>query len=185
MPLTRKEAIRRFVLFGVVSHPALVALACSSVQTVSGAPAGGSLEDVLPTLQELEKNPSIEAREGFWKPGQVFSHCAQSVRYARTGFPEMKSALFRSTVGTIAFGVFSMRDSMSHGITEEIPGAEAIDPELATRAGLQALIAEIQTFLSYSGPLQPHFAYGELSHEQYNRANTWHLINHWDGLKKT
>ena len=96
----------------------------------------------------------------------------------------MKSGLFRSTVGNIAFGVFSMRDSMSHGITEEIPGAQTIDPELDTRAGLQELIGEIEDFLSYTGPLQPHFAYGDLSHEQYNRANTWHIINHWDGLKK-
>ena len=180
--LSRKEALRRFILTGIVAHPALYSLACATVP-VSGPVQGKSLEQLLGGLQKLEKDPSrIQARDGFWSPGKVFSHCAQSIRYGRTGFPEEKSALFRYTVGSLAFGVFSLRDSMSHGLTDEIPGAESIPEDYSTSDGLQELVREIEAFLVYTGPLKPHFAYGALSHEQYDRANTWHILNHLEGL---
>lgn len=180
--LSRKEALRRFILTGIVAHPALYSLVCATAP-VSGPVEGRNLEQLLAGLQKLAKDPSrVQAREGFWSPGKVFSHCAQSIRYGRTGFPEEKSALFRYTIGSLAFGVFSMRNSMSHGLTDEIPGAQKIPEDHSTEEGLEELILEIQAFLVYTGPLQPHFAYGNLNHEQYDRANTWHILNHMEGM---
>lgn len=180
--LSRKEAIRRFIMAGIIVHPAIYSLVCSTGQVV-GSVQGRSLAELLPQLKKLQEDPDrVRARSGFWSPGKVFAHCAQSIRFGREGFPELKSGLFRYTIGSAAFGVFSLRDSMSHGLTEPIPGAPEIAEDYSVASGLEELIKEVESFLAYSGPLKPHFAYGNLDHEQYDRANTWHILNHWDGL---
>lgn len=58
------------------------------------------------TLQKLERLASGPiTKSGTWNPYQVFNHCAQSVEFSMTGFPESESALFQNTAGTLAFSV--------------------------------------------------------------------------------
>ena len=45
-------------------------------------------------------------------------------------------------------------------------------------AALARLRAAVQVFAAHTGPLQPHFAYGELSKAQYEQAHAMHLANH-------
>jgi Protein of unknown function (DUF1569) len=47
------------------------------------------------------------------------------------------------------------------------------------------LIDALAAFEAWSGPLKPHFAYGELTKPQYARAHLMHLANHWDQLRFT
>ena len=41
------------------------------------------------------------------------------------------------------------------------------------------LLDAMDAFAQFSGPLRPHFAYGELTKPQYERAHLMHLANHW------
>ncbi len=82
---------------------------------------------------------------GGWNPYQIFVHCAQSVEYSMTGFPEHRSKIFKNTAGQLAFSVFSSRGKMSHPLTDPIPGAPALDLKQDTQGALirlrKALIA--------------------------------------------
>jgi hypothetical protein len=37
----------------------------------------------------------------------------------------------------------------------------------------------MDAFARFNGTLRPHFAYGELTKPQYERAHLMHLANHW------
>ena len=89
-----------------------------------------------------------------------------------------KSAVFRATVGAAAFAVFDARGSMSHALDEPIPGAPALkDAEIGP--AVARLRDALGRFAAQKRGLQPHFAYGELTHAQYARAHLMHLANHW------
>jgi hypothetical protein len=116
---------------------------------------------------------------GAWNLAQMLNHAAQSVEYSMRGFPQMKSGLFRATVGAAAFAVFDTRGAMSHALDEPIPGAPVLAASDAVAAAIERALKALGAFEQHSGPLQPHFAYGELDKTQYTRAHLMHLANHW------
>lgn len=109
---------------------------------------------------------------------QTLVHCAQSIDYSITGFPKPNSRLFQLTVGSAAFGVFAWRGRMSHDLGAPIPGAPDISAKEDPAQALERLRASIQRFRHWSGPLQPHFAYGSLTQREYELAHAMHLANH-------
>lgn len=114
-----------------------------------------------------------------WNWSQTLEHCAQSMEFSMQGFPQPKSALFQHTAGAAAFGLFAWRGRMSHNLAEPIPGAPALamgTPDAS--AALERLHAAVAAFAAHQGPLQPHFAYGALSRQQYEQAHAMHLANH-------
>ena len=119
---------------------------------------------------------------GGWDPSQICNHAAQSVEYSMSGFPQQKSPLFKNTVGYLAFSAFYASGRMTHGLSEAIPGA----PSLAAGESNSAALARLQTsmlaFRQFDGALQPHFAYGPLSKEQYEVAHVIHLNNHLEEI---
>ncbi|MGI9288938.1 MAG: DUF1569 domain-containing protein [Pseudomonadales bacterium] len=119
---------------------------------------------------------------GGWNPYQIFVHCAQSVEYSMTGFPEHKSKFFKNTAGQLAFSVFSSRGKMSHPLTDPIPGAPAFDLKQDTHGALTRLRKALLEFQQHKGDLEPHFAYGELSKEDYAVAHVIHLNNHLEEI---
>ncbi len=127
-------------------------------------------------LVELLKHP--HGTTGAWKLGQILEHVTQSIEYSMTGYPQKKSAVFRATVGAAAFVVFTTRGSMSHALGEPIPGAPALK-----NAELGPAVARLRDalgrFAAHKRGLQPHFAYGDLTHAEYTRAHLMHLANHW------
>ena len=96
------------------------------------------------------------------------------------GYPEHKSWLFKHTVGSLAFAVFSGKGSMNHSLDEAIPGAPALLAQGDAEQALLRLRRALVDFRDYSGALQPHFAYGELTREEYEQAHVMHLNNHLD-----
>lgn len=113
-----------------------------------------------------------------WKLPAVLEHAAQSVEYSMSGFPEVKPVWFRATVGSAAFAVFDARGSMTHSLTEPIPGAPALgEPPLVQAAG--RLKKALREFEAHRGSLALHFAFGALDHARYTRAHLMHLANHW------
>ena len=68
---------------------------------------------------------------------------------------------------------------MSHSLDEPIPGAPALDASQALKTSVNRLLAAMDAFAGFNGTLRPHFAYGELTKPQYERAHLMHLANHW------
>lgn len=113
-----------------------------------------------------------------WSPAEVFNHCAQSIEYSISGYPELKPGWFRSSVGPLAFGVFAARGAMRHPLDEAIPGAAPLQLPASQAEALLRLQRAFADFAAYRGELQPHFAYGALSHDDYAQAHVLHLYNH-------
>ncbi len=42
----------------------------------------------------------------------------------------------------------------------------------------------MDAFSAHKGAFAPHFAYGSLDREEYERAHLMHLANHWQQLVK-
>ena len=139
-----------------------------------------SLPAALAALEQLKTHPLRST--GAWDLPHVLHHVAQSVEYSMHGFPQLKPAWFRHTIGPLAFAVFSMRGRMSHGLDEPIPGAPAIAQGEPLRPAIDHAITALQAFDRYPGALMPHFAYGALDKAAYTRAHVMHLANHWQEM---
>lgn len=120
---------------------------------------------------------------GSWDPAKAFLHCAQSIEYSMTGYPEHKSDAFKNTLGSLAFSAFALKGAMAHGLDQPIPGA----PELSMHQDLSRALAQLKKslldFQYYEGVLKPHFAYGELTKDEYEAAHVMHIYNHFDEIK--
>ncbi|PJZ84544.1 DUF1569 domain-containing protein [Leptospira harrisiae] len=139
------------------------------------------LADLRVLLVGLQSDPKGIQIAGNWGPGKVFAHCAQSIEYSLSGYPEMKSTLFRGSIGKIAFSVFAFKNKMSHGLEEPIPGADEITNTTELKAGITRLIKAIDDFSkTKESSLRPHFAYGELTKEEYDVAHSLHIKNHME-----
>jgi hypothetical protein len=121
---------------------------------------------------------------GAWTLAQVLEHAAQSIDYSIDGFPELRSALFRTAVGSVAFAVYQARGKMGHTLTEPIPGAPALDASAPLDKAVARALAALRRFEGHTGALAPHFAYGTLDKAQYTRAHLMHLANHWSEVAR-
>jgi hypothetical protein len=130
-----------------------------------------AVQELLFTPQVVQGNP--------WNLSQVLQHLAQSIEFSMQGYPALKGAWFRSSVGSAAFAVFNARGRMSHDLAEPIPGAPALDASQTLKTSVQRLLDAMDAFDRFNGTLRPHFAYGELTKPQYERAHLMHLANHW------
>ncbi len=136
-----------------------------------------SFKDAQREIDRLAKAATLRSTT-LWSWPQTLTHCAQSIEYSLTGFPVPKSALFQNTAGTLAFQFFYWRGRMSHDLAEPIPGAPALDTSTDTALAMARLQKAIADFHKRTGPLQAHFAYGELNKPAYEHAHAMHLANH-------
>ncbi|WP_371223841.1 DUF1569 domain-containing protein [Roseovarius sp. 2305UL8-3] len=133
-----------------------------------------ALDRALDRLHGLRAD-AIET-DSAWDVARTFNHLAQSIEFSMTGYPELKSGLFRHTVGRVAYNVFQTRGEMSHNRAEVIPGEviETSDPETAR----QRLITSLMAFQAFDADLRPHFAYGSLPKDAYAKAHVMHINDH-------
>ncbi|MGI2174478.1 DUF1569 domain-containing protein [Shewanella ulleungensis] len=169
----------------------------TSVVGISGASAlwlsqGGDVKSLtlealmskLATLSALPTEILANLSVGQWNSAEVFTHCAQSVEYSMSGFPQHKSVVFKRTIGTIAFSAFALKGAMTHNLAEAIPAAPKLDPNIDVHQALFRLITSLHEFEQYQGKLAPHFAYGELNKQDYELAHVLHFHNHLDNFKQ-
>jgi hypothetical protein len=130
----------------------------------------------IQTLDKLmeEKTTTL----GDWNLYQILVHCAQSVEFSMSAFPEHKPALFKNTIGALAFSAFSEKGEMTHGLSEIIPGAPLIPKSQDITSAYIRFRKSMINFRSYSGKLAQHFAYGPLTKLEYERAHAMHFYNH-------
>jgi Protein of unknown function (DUF1569) len=144
---------------------------------------------VMPTMaaamSAIEGLAKGHQHTGAWTLAQMLNHAAQSIDYSIDGFPELKSALFRTAVGSVAFAVFQARGKMGHTLNEPIPGAPALDAQAPLEPAIARALAALRRFEAHAGALAPHFVYGELDKTQYTRAHLMHLANHWSEVART
>ena len=153
----------------------------AAAMPLAGCAAGDvkGFADLAAARKAIEGLASGWRSTGAWSLAQMLNHTAQSIEYSMVGFPEMKSALFRHTVGSGAFAVFKARGAMSHSLDEPIPGAPALAASDALPAAIERVLKALHDFEAHAGELRPHFAYGELDKADYTRAHLMHLANHW------
>jgi Protein of unknown function (DUF1569) len=161
----------------VMATPTLGLAACSSAPVQV-------FPDIASATKAVEALASGHKKSGAWSLAQMLNHAAQSIEFSIAGFPQMKSAAFRSTVGAAAFAVFDARGKMSHALDEPIPGAAALDANAALPAAIERALKAWRSFEAHTGALQPHFAYGALDKAQYTRAHLMHLANHWNEVSR-
>jgi len=116
---------------------------------------------------------------------QLLHHCAQSLEYGLSGFPELKPAWFRSTVGPLAAQVFLRRGKLSHDLADPIPGAPAIPNNGDMAAAFARLYVGIDAFelaVKSGTILMPHFAYGNVAPADYARLQAFHIAQHMEAL---
>jgi hypothetical protein len=144
---------------------------------VSTSPAVrcSSFDDVLRVMDALGPE---SRRAGPWSLPQALAHCAQSIEFSLTGFPQVRAAWFRATVGRVAASVFLRRGYLGHDLSALIPGAPALDERLTQEAGRALLREAIARFRAHKGPLAPHFAYGNVSRDDYEKLHAMHAADH-------
>ena len=142
-----------------------------------------TLDQALDELDTASRAPALEV-PGNWNLFQVLSHLAQSIEFSVQGFPEEKSALFQGTVGSLAFSFFDSRGYMNHGLNDVIPGAPELNPEGNPERGFARIRSAIDLFRNTpENELRPHFAYGQLTKDQYERAHAYHVANHFSVIR--
>lgn len=135
-----------------------------------------SIDTALSKLDNLMLKKT--STTGDWNLYKILIHCAQSVEYSMTGYPEHKSDLFKSTAGKAAFSLFSAKGKMTHPLNEAIPGAPVFSLEENIAMALNRFKKSLMDFQQYEGDLAPHFAYGPLSKLEYEAAHVMHFNNH-------
>jgi hypothetical protein len=173
----RRSALRRLgLVVGVGALAAPVVVSAVRPGTLS-SPAFDSIGAALQTLEQLRT--SATRMNGAWDLAHVLHHAAQSVEYSMVGFPELKPAWFRASVGSYAFALFNARGQMSHSLDEPIPGAPPLAQGQALAPAIDRALQALRAFERHAGTLAPHFAYGALDKPAYTRAHLMHLANHW------
>jgi len=154
---------------------------CADASTIDRQLSFTSLDNALQEADRLTK--AIVLKRGtVWTWPQTLIHCAQSIEYSMTGFPQPKSPFFQHTIGKAAFGAFSWRGRMTHDLTEQIPGAPSIDATSDTALAMVRVQRAVQDFRGGKQALRPHFAYGELTRSEYEHAHAMHLAIHFSAF---
>jgi hypothetical protein len=139
------------------------------------------LNKLLSFLNTLPVEKLVTAGE--WDLAQIFNHAAQSIEYSMDGYPQHKPELFKQTIGPLAFQAFSVWGKMTHTLSENILGAPRVLAAQQPRQALLRLEQVIIRFDQHLDVLQPHFAYGKLSKQEYALAHVLHLNNHFEEIR--
>jgi len=176
---------RRFLATsGIIAAVGVAAVALPGCQGESSHDRQLSFKTLDEALAEMRRlTPAVAlAPATAWNWAQTLAHCAQSIEYSLTGFPESKPALFQQTVGAAAFTVFAWQGRMSHDLGAVIPGAPLIPVDTIITDAMARLERAVLAFQTTLEPLKPHFAYGELGPAEYELAQAMHMANHFSAF---
>lgn len=135
------------------------------------------------TLSKLELLSAKTSSTGQWDLYQILIHCAQSVEMSMSGYPLHKPDWFKATAGKLAFRAFSSKGRMHHSLSEPIPGAGNIAANGNIVDALSRFKTALLHFAQWQGALAPHFAYGQLTKQEYEIAHAMHFNNHLQEIK--
>ena len=173
---------RQFIRTSLASSGVVIGLGSGALVLADGTTKDELTIDLaLKKLEALSKQKLIYS--GHWNSSQIFTHCAQSVEFSMSKFPEHKSDFFKGTLGKLAFSFFFYKGEITHGLNEVIPGAPNLELTTKVDIALERLKKALRAFDDYQGDTAPHFAYGELTKQEYEIAHVMHLYNHLEEIK--
>jgi hypothetical protein len=130
-------------------------------------------DDVLAAIAgELPTSP------GPWSTAQHLVHCADSIDFAVTGYPRMKPAFIRGTIGKLVKRRFLARGEMHHDTTAPVAGTGPADPRVTLDAARARLRDAIAKFRAHTGAFAPHLVYGACTKDEYERLQSMHVADH-------
>jgi hypothetical protein len=135
-----------------------------------------SLEEVLTQLDILEQSESVTTTN--WSAYKILQHCAQTIDYSMTGYPQYKPKWFRATIGKIVISKFLKQGFMKHNLSAPVPGSPLLTKEGTTGEGIALLRNTIERFRNFNGELKPHLIFGKLTKTQYDRYFAIHVADH-------
>jgi hypothetical protein len=168
---------RRFLKASAVTSGLVMTSGGIAWLSISEASGPVNIEFLLNQLDDII--PQSHRSIGEWELAKILVHCAQSVEYSFEGYPQHKSELFKQTIGSVAFALFESKKKMTHDLTQPIAGAPEVANNQSVDEAVERLRKALVDFNNYQGKLAPHFAYGELSKQQYGLAHVMHFNNHW------
>lgn len=112
-----------------------------------------SLDEVKKELLQLEGNEDIPTSQ--WPLYEILAHCAQTIEYSMTGYPQLKPKLVRNTIGRVVIRKFLKQGFMKHNLTAHVPGGAKLKTSGTAKEGMELLRQAIDTFQAYQGPLAP------------------------------
>jgi uncharacterized protein DUF1569 len=136
-----------------------------------------SFEEVLDELVRLEQAPGA-AIQGRWTLPQALLHCAQSIEMSMTGYPVLRSGLFRATVGALVKRRFLAQGRMSHDRQAPLEGAPDLPATATVADAITDLRRAIEAFGDFGGVMAPHPAYGPCSKREYEKLHAMHVADH-------
>jgi hypothetical protein len=126
-------------------------------------------------LASLGDSPKVQ---GTFSYGQLLEHCAQSIEYSMTAYPELRSAVFRATIGRVAKAKFLRQGFMQHDLDAPIAGAPSLDPQGNVAKARERLLKAMAALESSAGELAPHLAFGKCTREEYEKIHSMHIAEH-------
>lgn len=121
--------------------------------------------------------------ESAWTLAQSLDHCASAIERSIDRYPVMRPAIFRATIGRLVLWRFLSRGSMTHQRGEQVPGLPDPDPSLDLATARARLLAAIDAFEAYRGPLAEHFVYGRVTYTEYAQLHAMHVEDHLRALR--
>lgn len=117
-----------------------------------------------------------------WSMYHTLVHCAETIEYSMNGYPEMKPAFLRATVGKLAIKKFLRQGYMKHSLVADVAGGRKIKEDGSFEEGKNILLSMIDEFLNYKGKFAPHLLFGNLSREEYDQYFVLHIQDHFSEL---
>lgn len=114
--------------------------------------------------------------------GAVLAHCAHSIECSLTGYPSLRPAWFRATIGRLVKRRFLARGEMKHDTSAGLPGLPPIGGDTPVTAAVERLRAAIAAFRNHGGPLAPHPVYGDCDKSEYEQLHAMHVADHLTAL---
>lgn len=139
------------------------------------------LHDVVAAVERRAAAGALNAAGGV-SPSAALQHCAQSIHYSVAGYPQLKPAVFRATVGRLAKRHFLRVGRISHDLSPTLPGAPTPDPDLPVAEAVAGLRDAVAEFERANPPLAPHLAYGSCVKTDYERLHVMHIVEHFPDL---
>jgi hypothetical protein len=140
-----------------------------------------NLDEALAELAKLEQSAAPAVGDG-WSIYKVLTHCRQSIDASVAGYPEMKPALVRKTVGKLVGKRFLSKGAMSHDLQSPVPGAAAITDDGDVAEAFAALRESIRAFRAHEGDLAPHFMFDVLDKPSYEQLHAMHIADHLSAI---
>lgn len=133
-----------------------------------------SLEEAIAEVKRLENLP--KKTTGVWSYYQILDHCAEGIESSMDGYKGSAPWLIRKTIGQMMKHKTFLQGFMDHGGLN--PTAPKTREEGDEKKAQERLFNAINRFKNFTGKLQLHPFFDELSREEFEKLHSYHIANH-------